>query len=34
MLHLNEDCKELVVDQDVETSPRKTHMLERVLTEH
>ena len=31
MLHLNEDCKELVVDQDVETSPRKTHMLERVF---
>jgi ATP-dependent Clp protease ATP-binding subunit ClpA len=31
MLYLNEDCKELVIDSDVEVHPRKTHMLERVF---
>ena len=30
MLYLNEDCKELVID-DIEVNPRKTHMLERVF---
>jgi ATP-dependent Clp protease ATP-binding subunit ClpA len=31
ILYLTEDCKELVVDSDVETHPRKTQMLERVF---
>ena len=31
VLYLNEDCKELIVDPDVETQPRKTQMLERVF---
>jgi ATP-dependent Clp protease ATP-binding subunit ClpA len=31
ILYLNEDCKELVVDPNVETQPRKTQMLERVF---
>ena len=31
MLYLGEDCKELVIDSDIEVHPRKTHMLERVF---
>lgn len=31
MLYLNEDCRELIVDPDAESNPRKTQMLERVF---
>ncbi len=31
MLHLNEDCRELITDPQEEVVPRKTQMLERVF---